>query len=154
MSIQPTHDKDDPAETVTESLSISKDDLFHLLQNARRRALLRYFAAYPDHKAFEMTTVAEEIAAWENDIPVEQLTSVQHQRVYISLYQAHLPKLAEYGVIEYNQPRGIIKPTALTTLFEPYLETEFRTETVDQQISVSEDQSPFSLSLVRSLLDR
>lgn len=138
----------------TESLTIAKDDLFHLLQNGRRRAVLRYFTAHSDRESFDMRTLAEEIAAWENEVTLEQLGSDQRQRVYIALYQSHLPKLDEYGVIEYNQSRGTVKPTPLTALFEPYLESEFRTETVAQRISVPDDRSSFGFSTVRSLLNR
>ena len=153
MSTQPTPADDASAEN-DGSLSIDKDDLFHLLQNSRRRAALRYFAASPDREAFDMRTLAEEIAAWENGIPVQQLSSDQRQRVYIALYQSHLPKLDDYGVIDYNQSRGVIKPTALTALFEPYLAPEFRTETVDQRITIPDDRSSFGMSTVRSLLNR
>ncbi|WP_336344119.1 DUF7344 domain-containing protein [Halalkalicoccus ordinarius] len=153
MSTRTTVD-DASTETSDGSLSIAKDDLFHLLQNGRRRAALRYFAAQPEREEFDMRTLAEEIAAWENGIPVQQLDSDQRQRVYIALYQSHLPKLDDYGVIEYNQSRGIIRPTALTALFEPYLATEFRTETADQCITVPNDRSAFGIATVRSLLDR
>lgn len=150
MSIQKTIAND----ASTESLTIAKDDLFHLLQNSRRRAVLRYFIVHSEREEFNMRTIAEEIAAWENDISVDQLHSDQRQRVYIALYQSHLPKLDEYGVIEYNQSRGIVKPTSLTALFEPYLEPEFRTETVDQRITVPNDRSSLGFSAVRSLLNR
>lgn len=140
--------------TADEVLSIGKDDLFHLLQNSRRRAVLRYLAAYPDYEAFEMRTVAEAVAAWENEIPLKQLTSDQRQRVYIALYQLHLPKLDDYGVIEYNQARGVIKPTGLGALFESYLEPEFRSNPTDQWVTLSEDPSSDTLSIVRSLLTR
>ncbi|WP_449404312.1 DUF7344 domain-containing protein [Halalkalicoccus subterraneus] len=132
---------------------MSKDDLFHLLQNGRRRAVLRYFASRPEQRKFDMRTVAEAIAAWENEIPVEQLSSDQRQRVYIALYQSHLPKLDDYGVIEYNQSRGLIVPTSLTAMFEPYLEGEFETAPLDQRVTVPKDQSSLG-SAVRSLLNR
>ncbi|MDL5361250.1 hypothetical protein [Halalkalicoccus sp. NIPERK01] len=154
MSIQTPPTEDAAVETVDEHLSISKDDLFHLLQNARRRAVLRYFAAHPEQDEFNMRTVAEAIAAWENETTVEQLTSDQRQRVYIALYQSHLPKLDDYGVIEYNQSRGLIVPTPLTMLFEPYLDEEFDAAPIDQRITVSNDRSSFGLSAVRSLLNR
>lgn len=152
MSIQKT--VADDASTTTESLTIAKDDLFHLLQNSRRRAVLRYCITHSDREKFNMRTIAEEIAAWENGITVDQLHSDQRQRVYIALYQSHLPKLDEYGVVEYNQSRGIVKPTSLTVLFEPYLESEFRTEAVDQRITAPDDRSSLGLSTVRSLLNR
>lgn len=140
--------------TDAEPPSIAKDDLFHLLQNSRRRAVLRYFFTYPKRNEFNMRDIAEEIAAWENDISIDQLHSNQRQRVYIALYQSHLPKLADYGVVEYDQSRGTVKPTPLTALFEPYVESEFRTTSVDQQVSIPDDHSTLGFSKVRSLLDR
>ncbi len=153
MSIQTSHAEDTAAESVDERLSLSKDDLFHLLQNGRRRAILRYFATNPDQEEFDMRTLAESIAAWENETTVEQLSSDQRQRVYIALYQSHLPKLDDYGVIEYNQSRGLIVPTPLTVLFEPYLDSEFDAAPLDQRITLPDEQSSFG-STVRSLLNR
>lgn len=141
-------------ETSDEVLSIRKDDLFHLLQNSRRRAVLRYLITYSDQETFDMRTVTEAVAAWENEIPVEQLTSTKRQRVYIALYQSHLPTLDDYGVIEYNQARSVIKPTGLLALFEPYLEPEFHSDSTNQQITLPEGQSSDTLSIVRSLLTR
>jgi hypothetical protein len=153
MSIQTPPAEDAAVEAAENQLSISKDDLFHLLQNGRRRAVLRYFASHPEQEEFNMRTVAEAIAAWENETTVEQLCSDQRQRVYIALYQSHLPKLDEYGVIEYNQSRGRIVPTPLTALFAPYLEEEFDGAPLDQRIVISEDRSSIG-SAVRSLLNR
>lgn len=141
-------------ETADEVLSIRKNDLFHLLQNSRRRAVLRYLATNPDQEEFDMRTVSEAVAAWENGTPVEQLTSNQRQRVYIALYQSHLPKLDDSGVIEYDQARGVIKPTGLIALFKPYLEPEFHSDPTDQRIALLEGKSSDTLSIVRSLLTR
>ena len=99
-----------------------KDDMFHLLQNSRRRAVLRYIAEREDPEQFVMRDVAEAVAAWEYNTTVQKLTSDQRQRVYIALYQSHLPKLDEHDVIDYDQNRGVVEPTALTRVFEPYLE--------------------------------
>lgn len=96
----------DPTETVT---PLSKDDTFHLLQNERRRMALAYLNQQTG--TVEMRDVAEQVAAWENDTTVQQLHSDERQRVYIALYQTHLPKLDDEGVIEYNQSRGLIETT-------------------------------------------
>jgi len=102
--------------------TIEKDDAFHLLQNARRRAVLRYLLEHDETERFRMRDVTEEVAAWEHDTTVTQLTSKERQRVYIALYQSHLPKLDAQDVIRYNQDRGFIEPTHLLDVFEPYLE--------------------------------
>jgi hypothetical protein len=97
---------------------LARDEVFHLLQNQRRRLVLRYLT---EHADAEMREVAEQVAAWENDTTVTGLTSDARQRVYIALYQSHLPKLDKSGVIEYDQNRGTIEPCATLEQLEPYL---------------------------------
>lgn len=109
------YSKDDPPQT------ISKDAAFHLLQNSRRRAVLRYLIARGEDDV-SMRGVAERVAAWENDTTVSGLTSIERQRVYIALYQSHLPKLDDHGVIDYDRNRGTLSTTSLITVFEPYLD--------------------------------
>ncbi|MFC6990643.1 hypothetical protein ACFQH3_01865 [Haladaptatus sp. GCM10025707] len=115
MSTQP-HDAEsgaaaDIADVVTAPVEpLSKDDTFHLLQNERRRMALAYLNQQTG--TVEMRDVAEQVAAWENDTTVQQLHSDERQRVYIALYQTHLPKLDDSGVISYNQSRGLIEMTS------------------------------------------
>lgn len=101
---------------------LPKDELFHLLANQRRRSTLRYLNEH-DEPA-EMRELAEWVAARENETTVAGLRSKERQRVYIALYQIHLPQLAEHDVIEYNQSRGIIHRTELADLLSPYLDSE------------------------------
>ena len=101
--------------------AIDTDDVFHVLQNGRRRSAIRYMMARPEQDSFEMRDIAEQITAWENDKPIRQISSTERQRVYIALYQSHLPKLEEKGLIEYDQSRGTVKPTALIEYVGEYL---------------------------------
>ena len=91
--------------------SISKDELFHLLRNSRRRAVLQYLRGREG--PVRMRDVAEQVAAWEHDTTVAGLASDERQRVYVALYQSHLDVLAEAGVIEYDKSRGMIEPRSL-----------------------------------------
>ncbi len=125
MSVPTTTPDDDPSTDPQPELE--RDDLFHLLQSGRRRAVLSYLLAQGE-ESYVMRDIAEAIAAWENETTVEALSSTQRQRVYIALYQSHLPKLDEYGVIEYEQSRGTVVPTELASLFAPYIEDEFEDE--------------------------
>ncbi len=102
--------------------SIPADDLFHLLQNSRRRAVLRYLRGR--ERPVQMREVAEQVAAWENDTTVAQLTSDERQRVYIALYQSHLETLEDAGVIEYNKPRGVIEPLPLLDSVASYVDMD------------------------------
>lgn len=132
----------DPAE----STSIPKDDAFHLLQNTRRRAALRYMIQ-EDATRFVMRDIAEALAAWEHDTTVDQLRSNERQRVYISLYQSHLPKLASHGIIEYDQDRGTVEPRPRLKLLEPYLGDGLETSDQIAAPDVTETAEP------RGLLD-
>jgi len=117
----PTLTEDGPElptdETPTE---LSQDKIFHVLQTQRRRDALRYLK--DNEGPVEMRTLAEQVAAWENDTTVEALASDERQRVYIALYQSHLPKLDKEGVIEYDQSRGVVERGPLAEQFDPYLE--------------------------------
>ena len=102
--------------------SLELDDVFHILQNERRRNVLRYLQDVDD--VIEMRDMAVQIAAWENDTTVQQLHSDQRQRVYIALYQSHLPKLDKLGLIEYNKPRGYVETRPRLDDVHAYLDPE------------------------------
>lgn len=128
MSVQKDHaEQTEPTaeETTTEETkddSLTQDDVFHILQCRRRRLVLKYLQEHDT--PVKMSDVTERIAAVEHDTTVAALRSQQRQRVYIALYQSHLPKLDEEGVIEYEQSRGIVERTELTDTFDKYLDEE------------------------------
>ncbi len=102
--------------------TLPRDELFPLLSNRRRRATLGYLNEHDS--PVDMRDLAERIAACEHDKPVSQLRSKERQRVYIALYQTHLPKLDDCSAIEYDQSRGTVRRTALADQFDPYLDSE------------------------------
>ncbi|AGB37253.1 DUF7344 domain-containing protein [Natronococcus occultus] len=120
MSLQTNHPPHPAADAETEAVSLSDDDIFHILQTNRRRDAIRYLLEHDE--PVKMRDVAEYVAAIENDTTVAELSSTERQRVYIPLYQSHLPKLDSEGIIEYNKSRGVVRPTETLELFRPYLE--------------------------------
>lgn len=96
------------------------DDLFSVLRNSRRRRALRYLLT-KDDRAATVGELSEYIASIENDTDVTLVTSKQRKRVYIGLYQTHLPKLATLGVIDYERNRGRVLLLDGAEQFEPYL---------------------------------
>jgi hypothetical protein len=96
---------DSPAETSPATLS--KDTLFEILKNQRRRDALSYLKA--NDGTATLSDMAEFIAAKENGIEVGALSSSQRKRVYIGLYQCHLPKMAGAGIISFEKNRGDIE---------------------------------------------
>lgn len=102
--------------------ALSRDVLFDMLSSPRRRYVLHYL-----HQAggrAELGELADHVAAWENDTTIEQLGSQERKRVYISLYQTHVPKLDEVGVVEYDQSSGVVDLADRADELAPYLSEE------------------------------
>ena len=118
----------------TPSQPLSKDTIFHILQVQRRRLTLQYLQGQTE--AVTLRDLAEQVAAWENEMSIVELTSKERQRVYISLYQTHLPTLDTEGIIEYNKDRGTIRRMPRADQFDPYL-----FDTVPQDSSESSGDS-------------
>ncbi|APW99272.1 transcriptional regulator [Halobiforma lacisalsi AJ5] len=101
---------------------LSKDVIFELLKNRRRREVLAYLLEAEE--TVTLGELAEQIAAWENDTDVNALSSDQRKRVYVALYQTHLPKMDDAGIVEYDQDRGLISLSDNADLLMMYLDTE------------------------------
>lgn len=106
----------------TDSERLSKDVIFELLKNRRRREVLTYLLEADE--TVTLGELAEQIAAWENDTEVNALNSDQRKRVYVALYQTHLPKMDDAGIIEYDQDRGLITLADNADLLMMYLDTD------------------------------
>ena len=101
---------------------LSLDRIFGILKNGRRRRVLKYLQ--DEDGEVTLSDLAEHIAAIENDTTVARLTSSERKRVYVGLYQCHLPKMDDAGAIEYNQSRGLIRRTDKADYFEEYLDEQ------------------------------
>jgi len=96
---------DEPPTDGAEDLSL--DLVFEILKNSRRREVLRYLKEHRERVT--LSELAEHVAAIENDTTVQALSSQQRKRVYVGLYQCHLPKLDDMDVVEFNQSRGHVE---------------------------------------------
>jgi len=105
----------------SEEDQLTQDDVFDILSSARRRYVLYMLKT---EGPMELTALAEHVAAWENDTAVEDLSKQQRKRVYVSLYQTHVPKLAESGLVDYDQESGIVEMGTRADTVDRYLETE------------------------------
>jgi len=105
-----------------ETESLTPDGVFELLSNHRRRMVL-YHLRTNDGSA-EMQELATRIASMENDVPADELTSQQRKRVYVSLYQTHLPKMAEMNIVDYDKESGIVRLAARADDVDEFLTTE------------------------------
>ncbi|WP_415379398.1 hypothetical protein [Halosimplex sp. TS25] len=143
---------DEEQETADDDQSdpLGKNELFHLLQNERRRAVIRYLEG--TDQTVKMRDVAEQVAAWEHDTTVRALTSDERQRVYIALYQSHLDTLDEAGVIDYNKSRGLVDPQPALDEVASYIEDQPAADEPEDDSVDAWDQGYLSLSLLGSLL--
>ncbi|GAB7095417.1 hypothetical protein JCM30237_25700 [Halolamina litorea] len=96
------------APAAEESTEPSLDIIFEMLRNRRRQLVLEFLR--DREETVTIGELAEHIAAIENDTTVRQLNAQQRKRVYIGLYQCHLPKMDDVDVIDFNQSRGRIEP--------------------------------------------
>jgi hypothetical protein len=53
----------------------------------------------------------------------DELDDQQQKRVYVSLYQTHVPKLADLGVITYDSETRMVELTERATEVEEYVDT-------------------------------
>lgn len=98
---------------------LSSDLVFEILCNARRRMVLYYLRQEGEPVTVE--ELAREIAAMENGVSLDELTRQQRKRVYVSLYQTHLPKLEDTGIIEYDEDGNDVKLTNRAHEMDSYL---------------------------------
>jgi DNA-binding transcriptional ArsR family regulator len=108
------------ANSNAESETLSRDLVFDVLKNRRRRHALHYLKQQDG--SVELSELAEQVAAWENDSTVEGISAAERKRVYTALYQSHLPKLDDAGIVEYNQSRGIVELSEKAEELDVYLE--------------------------------
>lgn len=99
--------------------SLSQDTVFDLLSSPRRRFILYYLRSHGGEASLDELTT--QIAAWENGLDPDELTSQDEKRVYVSLYQTHIPKFEETGIVEYDSDEGIVRLTEQAREFDRYL---------------------------------
>lgn len=99
---------------------VSYDETFDLLSNHRRRYTLHYLKA--NGESAELGTLSDYVAAWENEIPPNEVSYDQRKRVYTSLQQVHLPRMDKMGVVEFDDRDGVVELTPAAQQLDIYLE--------------------------------
>ncbi|MWG33216.1 DUF7344 domain-containing protein [Halomarina oriensis] len=107
---------------MAEETELALDDAFNILSNSRRRYILYYL--YTRSEPATIDELAGQIAAWENEIPVDELDDTARRRVYVSLYQTHLPKLDDFGIADYDRDDGTVTLTEGAEEIVRYLPVE------------------------------
>jgi len=110
------------SEAEQEPESLSLDLVFEILKNSRRREVIHYLRDRESDERVSLGELAEHVAAIENDTTTDQLTSSQRKRVYVGLYQCHLPKMDDMGVVDFNQDRGHVALAPQSECLTEYLD--------------------------------
>lgn len=70
-----------------------------------------------------LADMADEIAVWENDTGISNISAEEVKRVYISLYHTHVPKLADADIVEYSQERDSVTMTDNADEIQAHVDT-------------------------------
>lgn len=102
------------------SPTLSTDTLFDLLSNKRRRNVYHYLRQQDG--AVDIADLCDTVAAWEYGTTPDDLPKNKRQRVYVTLFQSHLPKLDEADIVEFDAEAGVVELSENAEDFEVYLE--------------------------------
>lgn len=86
-----------PGEVLTE------DAMFGLLSNVRRRRLIYLLSATDG--SVGLGDLARQLAEMETGGALDEST---YWRVYVSIYQTHIPKLERYGLVSYSDDERLV----------------------------------------------
>lgn len=106
-----THSRDRESATATERQPdappvLELDTVFTALSHPRRRYLL-YALINEDHEE-TLSELATKIVAWEQSKSTDEVADEERRQVHLSLYHSHVPKLADLGIVEYQQGKDIV----------------------------------------------
>lgn len=87
------------------------DQVFDAIDHPRRRYLLYTLEG---NGTLPLWETAKRIAAWEDDVLSEDVPEEAIERVYVSLYHNHIPKLVSDSVIAFSETNETIEPASNT----------------------------------------
>ncbi|MFP8953057.1 hypothetical protein ACLI4Z_08815 [Natrialbaceae archaeon A-arb3/5] len=105
---------------------LAQAELFDVFSNARRRQTVQFLKRQGG--SCDLAPLVEQVAAWENDTDTDEVTRTQRRRVYISLYQTHLPMLEDHGIVDWDPDGHAIELLPDEEIFEPYLDRRLGSE--------------------------
>lgn len=107
-----------PAEESEAREHFTRDTILEILSNRRRRFALYYLKQQQHRRARSRETaevpfreLVDQVASWENDKPIDELTEQERKRVENALRQFHLGKMDDHGFVEYDSSQGVVRLT-------------------------------------------
>ncbi|WP_458205652.1 DUF7344 domain-containing protein [Haladaptatus sp. NG-SE-30] len=102
------------------SNELTQDVAFKMLSCRRRRHVMHYLLQQDG--PVTLHELSKQLAAWENDVPFDEVTYKQRMRVYTAIRQSHLPKMDDGGIVEFDSNAGEVRLTDEATKLEVYLD--------------------------------
>ncbi|MDS0475077.1 hypothetical protein [Natrinema sp. 1APR25-10V2] len=102
------------------SPELSQDVAFEMLSCRRRRYVIHCLKQRGG--PLSLRELVTQLAAWENEVPVTDVTREQRMRVYTALRQSHLPKLDDGNIVSFDRDRGTVELTDAGSQLEVYLD--------------------------------
>lgn len=90
---------------------LESEDVFGVLSHPRRRFLL-YVLTLDDQ--WTLPALATRLAAWEHDIDETAVDDRLHERMYVSLYHTHVPRLEKARALRFDERTDTIVPGEYT----------------------------------------
>lgn len=105
----------EPTETgpVLPDVDEDLDTLLSLIKNERRRLVIQIVAELGDD-TITRREIAKRIAGIQNGVDEAHLTNKEYKAVYVGLYQEHLPKLTDYGIVRFRGDSDRLEATEMT----------------------------------------
>ncbi|RLM64175.1 ArsR family transcriptional regulator [Halorubrum sp. Atlit-26R] len=101
---------------------LSLDVIFDILRNRRRRLVIEAIEAEDGETT--LSDLAERIGGIENDKSPSALDAQERKRVYVGLYQCHLPRMDDADAVEFDKDRGTVTRGPMADAYLSYLESD------------------------------
>lgn len=104
----------------TSEMEIPTDVVFTLLAHPQRRFIIHYLLHAGT--AVLVSELVEQVAAWNANCPVDRLSDEDRKQATISLQHNHLIKLADAGIIHYDEHQQLVEVTPAIATLAPHLQ--------------------------------
>lgn len=100
------------------------DRIFESLSHPRRRCVLYCLR---DQEPRAVADLATEVAAWEQGVPVGEVSEATSRRIQADLRHVHLPKLEDDKLLEYDFRSGTVRYGTRSDALDEFVDlaTEF-----------------------------
>lgn len=84
---------------------VDADELYALLSNSRRRAIVRIML---EHERLDFSELVDKVTEMEYGLPIEQISSDERHTIYVSVAQSHSDRLEQSDIIKRERDTGTV----------------------------------------------